>query len=87
MRHNETATSRLRGGGSRWTDVPRSARCRVYVAHRRHLLDLHGSLLNHLEIERCRRYRLAADRDRFTLAAALLRTVAGKAVGVMRRPL
>jgi len=82
MRHNETATPGPRGGGFRRADVPRSGGCRVYVAHRRHLLDWHGSLLDQLEIERCRRYRLAADRDRFTLAAALLRTVAGKSLGV-----
>lgn len=39
-------------------------------------------LLSDLETERCRRYRRAADRDRFTLATVLLRAVAGRASGV-----
>lgn len=82
MQHNKSVTRGLRGEECRRPDDPRSARCRVYVAHRRHLLDWHRFLLDHLETERCRRYRLAADRDRFTLAAALLRVVAGKAFGV-----
>src|SRR6476659_3894222 len=82
MRHNETAAHGLCGGVSRRADIPRSARCWVYIAHRRHLLDWHGSVLDHLESERCQRYRLAADRDRFTLAGALLRMVAGRALGV-----
>jgi 4'-phosphopantetheinyl transferase len=53
----------------------------VYLAHRRHLQHSHVALLNGAETERCGRYRLAADRARFTLAAALLRAVAGRATG------
>ena len=64
------------------SEIPGWERCSVHVAHRRHLRDAHRGLLDDREIERRRRYRLAADRDRFTLAAVLLRTVAGRAIGV-----
>ena len=83
MRSNKSPTRVFRRSECLLSADPRSAGCRVYVAHRRHLLDWHRSLLDHLETERSQRYRLAADRDRFTLAAALLRVVAGKAFGVV----
>lgn len=82
MQRREIGTPGLRGGGFRTSDVTASARCRVYLAHRRHLQDGHRTLLDDLETERCHRYRIAADRDRFTLAAVLLRVVAGRATGL-----
>ena len=62
--------------------TPGSPRCSVHLAHRRHLQDAHWKLLNGVETERRRRYRFAADRDRFTLAAVLLRAAVGRATGV-----
>jgi len=59
-----------------------SARCSVYLAHRRHLQDMHLSQLDNVEAQRRGRYRIDADRDRFTLAAVLLRAVVGRATGV-----
>lgn len=82
MQLNESLMCVPRGGECRWADDRRSAGCRVYVAHRRHLFHWHRFLLDRVETERCRRYRLAADRDRFVLAAALLRVVAGQALAV-----
>ena len=61
---------------------PGSPRCSVLLAHRRHLQDAHWKLLNGVETERRRRYRFAADRDRFTLAAVLLRAAVGRVTGV-----
>ena len=67
--------------GSQWSSRPGSTRCAVYVAHRRQLADNYWALLDGSERERCRRYRVDADRDRFTLAAVLLRVAAGQATG------
>jgi len=82
MPHIRTLQPGLRGTGLRPSDVSGPARCSVFVAHRRHLQERHCNLLDILETERCRRYRIAADRDRFTLAAVLLRAVAGRTTGV-----
>ena len=70
------------GWGSWRPDVSGSPRCEVYVAHRRHLLDRHRTVLDGLETARRSRYRIDADRDRFTLATVLLRAVTGRATGV-----
>ncbi len=69
------------GWRSRGSGVPETPRCAVYVAHRRHLQDGHLALLDGSETQRCLRYRQGADRERFTLAAVLLRAVAGRATG------
>jgi 4'-phosphopantetheinyl transferase len=82
MTHMGILQPGLRGGGFRPSDVSGPARCSVFVAHRRHLQERHRDLLDNLETERCRRYRIAADRDRFTLAAVLLRAVTGRTTGV-----
>ena len=70
------------GWGSWPSDVSGSPRCEVYVAHRRHLQDKHRTVLDRLETARRSRYRIDADRDRFTLATVLLRAVTGRATGV-----
>ena len=59
-----------------------SATCEVYIARLLHLRDHHLGLLNGPENERRSRYRIAADRDRFTLATALLRTAVGQRIGL-----
>jgi 4'-phosphopantetheinyl transferase len=56
--------------------------CEVYVARRRYLHARHSALLDDYETERRARFRMEADRDRFTLAAVLLRAVVGRCTGV-----
>jgi len=56
--------------------------CQVYFARRWNLERRHIAVLDGVETERRARYRFEADRDRFTLAAVLLRAVAGRASGV-----
>jgi 4'-phosphopantetheinyl transferase len=58
------------------------AQCDVYLARLHSLRGLDLSMLNGEERVRAQRYRLAADRDRFLLGAALLRTSAGHHLGV-----
>lgn len=82
MQQLGTFPNRYPGPGWWPCDVSGSGRCAVFVAHRRYLQVSHRTLLDDLETERCHRYRIGADRDRFTVAAALLRAVAGRATGV-----
>jgi 4'-phosphopantetheinyl transferase len=61
--------------------IPLLRTCQVYIARRWCLESHHVALLDGPEIERRARYRCEADRDRFTLAAVLLRAVVGRAGG------
>jgi len=58
------------------------APCDVYLGRLHSLRNLDLGMLDSQERARAQRYRLAADRDRFLLGAALLRTVAGHHLGV-----
>jgi 4'-phosphopantetheinyl transferase len=55
-----------------------SVRCQVWIAELASHRDEYRALLDEVELERLRRYPMVADRHRFTVAAALLRTVAGR---------
>jgi len=56
--------------------------CDVYLGQLHNLRGLDLSMLDSSEQARAPRYRLADDRDRFLLGAALLRTAAGHHLGV-----
>src|SRR5215469_11656794 len=58
------------------------APCDVYLGRLHSLRNLDLGMLDSQERARAQRYRLAADRDRFLLGAALLRTTAGHHLGV-----
>lgn len=62
--------------------LPSEPGCAVFLARLRHLQDHHLALLDQRETERRSRFTTRDDRDRFTLAAVLLRIVAGQATGV-----
>jgi 4'-phosphopantetheinyl transferase len=62
--------------------MPEAGTCRVWWARRNDLRTGHVKLLSALEQARRSGYARAADRDRFTLAAALLRLVVAGEVGV-----
>lgn len=71
---------RADGGGS-----PARLRCQVWLAHVSDCRPAHRSLLDEVELDRLRRYPVAADRARFTVAAALVRIVAGQRLGIPPR--
>ena len=62
--------------------LPGSRTCEIYIARLEYLDRRHVALLDTSELERRVRYRYEADRDRFTLAAVLLRAAASLASGV-----
>jgi 4'-phosphopantetheinyl transferase len=59
-----------------------TARCEVHLARLHGLRAAHLSLLDVSELARAHRYWLRADRDRVLLGAVLLRTAAGRRLGV-----
>lgn len=61
---------------------PAPVRCQVWLASLAAYRPAHESLLDEVELERLRRYQLAADRSRFTIAAALLRLVAAQQLAI-----
>ena len=61
---------------------PSVMRCVVYLGRLRQLRDHHPALLDPPETQRRSRLSTSEDQDRFTLAAVLLRIVAGRAIGV-----
>lgn len=64
---------------------PAPVRCQVWLAGLAAYRPAHESLLDEVELERLRRYQLAADRSRFTIAAALLRLVAARHLAIPPR--
>jgi len=60
-------------------------RCQVWLAYLSDYRPAHRALLDEVELDRLRQYPVAADRERFTVAAALLRLVAGRRIGVAAR--
>ncbi len=62
--------------------TPAPVRCQVWLAGLASYRAAHRSLLDEVELDRLRRYQMAADRARFTVAAALLRLVAGRQLGI-----
>jgi 4'-phosphopantetheinyl transferase len=56
--------------------------CEVYLARLHYLETRHHALLDEAEFGRQTRFRTDADRDRFTLAAVLLRAAVGLRTGV-----
>jgi 4'-phosphopantetheinyl transferase len=71
------ADADLLSGGS-----PAPVRCEVWLAGLAAYRSAQESLLDEVELDRLRRYPMAADRARFTVAAALVRLVAGRRLGV-----
>jgi hypothetical protein len=68
-----------------WQSASRPLPCQVWIAD---LADYRAGLrglLDEVELGRRQRYRLSADRRRFTMAAALLRAVAGRQLGLPAR--
>jgi 4'-phosphopantetheinyl transferase len=66
-------------------DSPAPVRCQVWLAGLASYRSAHQSLLDEVELDRLRRYPMAADRSRFTVAAALLRLVGGRHLGIPPR--
>ena len=64
------------------SSAPLTRTCEVYLARLRQLRDRHNAVLDSHETDRRERFHIAEDRDRFTLAAVLLRAVVGRATGV-----
>jgi len=58
------------------------ARCEVHVGRIEDLRGEHLALLNSIELDRARPYRLAADSDRSLLGAVLLRVAASRHLGI-----
>lgn len=76
----------MKGAGAAVMDqsaaIEPPTQCAVHVGRSQHLRPHHLRLLPDAELDRARRYQLAADRDRVMLGAVLLRLAAARAMGV-----